>query len=141
MSLDGYVVAPAGTEVELGNGVRHIAHLDNGEVFVAFEGEIPCGGRLLLNDPDQDGFWWKVRRVAPTSKVRRYGPAFSDEPETFVQVTANHFRQIDPLCIRMASVLTDGTVLLVTTPDAIPAVSALWTASAEWFLDERLATV
>jgi len=130
--MDGYVVAPEGTEVELGNGVRHIAHLDNGEVFVAFEGDIPCGGRLLLDDPDQDGFWYRPRRIAPTA---------SDEPETFVQVTAEHFRQIDPLCIRMASVLTDGTVLLVTTPDAIPAVSALWTASAEWFLDERLATV
>jgi hypothetical protein len=119
--MDGYVVAPEGTEVELGNGVRHIAHLDNGEVFVAFEGDIPCGGRLLLNDPDQDGFWYRPRRIAPTA---------SDEPDTFVQVTADHFRQIDPLCIRMASVLTDGTVLLVTTPDAIPAASAIWTASA-----------
>jgi hypothetical protein len=130
--MDGYVIAPNGTEVQLGNGVRHIAHLDNGEVFVAFEGDIPCGGRLLLNDPDQDGFWYRPRRIAPTS---------SDEPETFVQVTADHFRQIDPLCIRMASVLTDGTVLLVTTPDAIPAASAIWTASSEWFLDERLELV
>jgi hypothetical protein len=134
--MDGYIItSDAATAIAAFEdaSVRHAAVLDNGQGFVAFEGDtVPCPGRLLLNDPDQDGFWYRPRRVAPTA---------SDEPETFVQVTARHFRQIDPLCIRMASVLTDGTVLLVTTPDAIPAASAIWTASAEWFLDERLELV
>jgi hypothetical protein len=134
MITDDHATALASFENE---SVRHVAVLDNGQGFVAFEGEhLPCRGNLLLNDADQEGQFAKVRRTGPQVRVRR--GVFSDEPETFAIVTMQHFLHLDPIVVRMASVLTNGTVLLVTLPDSIPADSAIWTASAEYFLDKRL---
>jgi len=141
--MDGYMITEdhaTALEAFKDESVRHAAALDTGEGLVAFEGDRrPCRGKLLLNDADQEGQFAKVRRAGPQVRVRR--GFLSDEPETFVRVTMDHFLKLDPIVIRMASVLTDGTVLLVTLPDSVPADSAIWTANSEFFLDKRLATV
>lgn len=143
--FDGYIITEDhATAIEAFNedSVRHAAVLDTGEGFVAFVGDrFPCAGRPLFNDPTQEGEFVKVRHHGPLAHVRHHGPQMSDEPETFVLMTMDHFLALNPICVRMASVLTDGNVLAITLPDSVPADAAIWSANAEWFLDKRLALV
>ena len=125
--LDGYVVAPEGTEVKLGNGVRHIAQLESGEVFVAFTGEVPCAGALLLNDNngvDLDGWWFQVRRVTPSG------------PEAFYLLSQERFDALDPAEFAAASKLVTGNVLVQTQGNEI--AWALWGSKAVSYIDERV---
>jgi hypothetical protein len=124
----GYVVAPEGTDVELGNGVRHIAQLENGEVFVAFEGDRPCAGALLIPAEDSLPWWWhKVRTVAPSG------------PEAFYIVTAEQFENLTTGIIAAATRLSSGNVLVQTNGHLI--LGAIWGSVAVSYIDERLATV
>ena len=126
--MDGYVVAPEGTEVELGNGVRHIAQLDNGEIFVAFEGERPCAGALMIaHDEVLDWWWHSVRHVTPTG------------PEAFYLVTAAHFETLSTGVLAAATRLSTGNVLVQTNGEEIP--GAIWGSVAASYIDERLVAV
>lgn len=127
--FDGYVVADPGTDPEAvfnQPGVRHVAVLENGELFVAFEGDRPCAGALLLNAPDeeQDSWWWKVRRIAPSGS------------EAFYLLSRGVFDRLLMGQIQAASYLTTGNVLVQTNGEEIP--DALWGSKAVSYLDTRV---
>jgi hypothetical protein len=140
--MDGYVIADPGTDPEAvfnEPGVRHVAILENGELFVAFEGERPCAGALLLNTPDtdQDGWWYRVRK------------GIASGPEGFYLLSRERFQEFlttrpsDPRApVRLseplvaASVLTSGNVLVMTNGEEIP--GAIWGSKAERYLDARM---
>jgi hypothetical protein len=126
--MDGYVVAPHGTEVELGNGVRHIAQLENGEVFVAFEGDRPCAGALLISDELTP---WTIRRV-------RKGRPVIGEEEAFYLLPASRLEDVMSK-VTAATLLASGNVLVMTNGEEIP--GAIWGSVAVSYIDERLATV
>lgn len=113
-------------------GVRHVAALDSGEGFVAFDGDIPVSGLVMENLggstifgslPQQDtpdGWWWQVRRLAPVDGVQ----------ETFGLFAADTFRVLRSSDVLMASMVGAGLVLAIT---AGPLDGAIWKAtSTEW---------
>ena len=129
--MNGYVItgSVADAAAVFGvSGVRHVAALDNGEGFVAFDGDQPCAGALLLASDDQDGWWYQVRKVAPT-----------DEVEAFYLLSAEHFAERVSRKtghITAATRLTSGNVLVST--DGATIDGAIWGARATSFLDVRV---
>jgi hypothetical protein len=125
---DGYVVADPGTDPEAvfnQPGVRHVAILENGELFAAFDGDQPCAGQLLLNSDEALPWWWhKVRTVQPSG------------PEAFYLFTSEGFDGLKMGVIAAASRLHTGNVLVQTNGEELE--GALWGSRAERYLDERL---
>jgi hypothetical protein len=162
--MDGYVITPSAAvalEAYEHPDVRHVAGLDDGRGFVAFDGLIPCKGSVLEADGSQLGVFDRVRRHGPLAKVRKNGPlAIGDEeafwykvrrlapmghnPERFFLFAnqADFYRNDDPAgldllqFVRMATPLTGGRVLAMTDGETLDHV--LWSWNAVGFLDKRL---
>jgi hypothetical protein len=140
--MDGYIITATAEQAiaAFGEpGVRHVAELESGEGFVAFEGDRPCAGALLLNAPDtdQDGWWYRVRK------------GIASGPEGFYLLTRERFKEflttrpsdprapvriLEPLVA--ASVLTTGNVLVMTNGEAIE--GAIWGSKATSYRDTRV---
>lgn len=126
--MDGYVITATADEALAAwgrPGVRHVAELDTGEGFVAFDGPIPAAG-LVMEAGDDDGWWFRVRRVAPSS---------DHEPETFGLYGADAFRALPPFVVRQASMVGAGMVLALTLGKQ---TTATWQADATRYLDVRV---
>jgi hypothetical protein len=125
--MDGYVIAPEGTDPEMvfnRPGVRHVAILESGELLVAFIGDRPCPGKLLLNSDDQPGWWHSVRRIA------------AGGPEAFYLLDRETFDHLLMRQIQAASYLTSGDVLVQTDGEEI--FGPIWGSKAISYLDERI---
>jgi hypothetical protein len=137
MDLDGYVITATGAEAleAFGRpGVRHIATLESGEGFVAFEGDRPAAGALLIASDEALPWWWhKVRNLAPAG------------PEAFYLLTAARFADfvyaelgrgfVEPVVA--ATLLATGNVLVQTNGfEVIP--GAIWGSTAVSYRDVRL---
>jgi len=120
-----YIFAPNGTQVSLGDGVRHIAQLENGEVFVAYEGERPCAGALLIEHQEELDWWWhRVRWVTPTG------------PEAFYVVSPGQWDNLPTGILAAATRLASGNVLVQTNGE--PILGAIHGAVAMSYVDERI---
>ena len=127
---DGYVITPSGADALMAwgkPGVRHCATLDNGQGFVAFDGDVPAAGALLENVETMDFFWLvpKIRHLAP----------LPESVDHFGLYTSEGFRSLLANRIIMASLLTDDTILAITTA---PQDAAFWSATTVSFLDVRV---
>lgn len=110
------------------HGVRHVAELDSGEGFVACDhrNTPPVPGTVFYDESD-DGWWWfKIRKVAPTS---------AHDPEIFGLYTAEAFKQMAPIAIQMATPVGMDLVLVMTYGKQ---PNAIWQASATRYLDRRI---
>lgn len=131
--MDGYVITEHAEEALAAfsdESVRHVAVLDSGEGFVAFEGPAqPAPGSVLLS---RDMESW----LPTLDKVRKSGPQVGDV-EAFALISAAQFGELivrdTPLV--GVTVLTSGNVL-IQTRTAIP--GAIWSATATSWLDKRL---
>jgi len=125
--MDGYVIADPGTDPEAvfnEPGVRHVAILENGELFVAFIGDRPCAGALLLNSEDQPIWCAQDRHRTPHGG------------EAFYLLDRESFDHLLLRQIQAASYLTSGNVLVQTDGEEI--FGPIWGSKAVSYLDARM---
>jgi hypothetical protein len=131
----GYVVTATAAEAAAAfdrEGVRHAAALENGEGFVAYQGERPAAGQLLVPAEDQPGTWAFLKLRAP------HGPTATEAFYLFDWGTFEHVRNSP--AIEAVTFLASTNVLVQT--DGTPLDGALWGSRATSWLDTRvLATV
>jgi hypothetical protein len=126
--MDGYVVTETHAEAIAAfdeESVRHVALLENGEGLVAFDGDRPCVGALMVAaDP-----------FLIFDKVKKRSPFGGDGIEAFYLVTPVHAYAIRDR-ITAATVLTSGNVLVETDGADVP--GAIWGSMATSWLDNRV---
>lgn len=135
--MDGYAITGTPEEAFAAfgkEGVRYVAELDTGQGFVAFEGPIPVeDATILANVPESEFWWFKVKRLTPEAKVKRYVPG--PTTETFGLFSSAAFLTLPGISVLMASPIVGDMILAVTRG---PVDGAFWSAAAVSYRDVRV---
>jgi hypothetical protein len=136
--MDGYLITGRAEDAVSAfpqDGVRHVAELDNGQGFLAFEGPMP-----IVADPFAQLLIAQARPVLAFAKVRKHGPLSADEVEHLAIVTPGYFSaELFLADVLAVSQLTDGLRLVSTTRRLdVGAEGCYWSATSTRIYDKRL---
>jgi hypothetical protein len=132
--MDGYVIArlaPGEAEsIYALPQVRHVAELEDGNTFVAFDGDVPCAvGTILEVEAGAQDFLFplmpKIRRVAPIAGATEYLGLYT---------TAGFVHA--PLAVMQVSAV--GLDLVLALADKPLGGSPIWSSYSESIRDKRL---
>ncbi len=128
--MDGYVVARLvpgeAEEIFAKDQVRHVALMDNGTTFIAFDGDIPVERGVIFENIS-----------GPSDRPQVRHNYIDDRPEFLALYTAEEAKDLRLLASDQVSYVDADLVLVLSFSPLEVSSNPIWSATSEKIYDKR----